>query len=532
MQRAAILGFAILAVLAGGLAEGCDATLGPADSRSSLDVPSTDADVPAPDEGVADVPASAEAVGLAPPETIDPMACVPGAARQTVTFVHVNDLHSGYIPTPDGNPFARLVGYANAVRAENPYTLFTDGGDDHEKGSLAEQASEGRSTIEVTRAMGFDVRVMGNHDFAWSLEGALEHSRDPNATVVTSNITYTGSDPKGLGAIEYAEKDVGCVRVGFFGLVSGPWDDQDRSYEGDFYPELPTRFDYVDIATRIVEQHRADVDLMVLVSHLGDDMDHVVAQAVQGIDVILGGHSHTILASPGIEGDTWIVQSGSGGNFVTRLDVTVDLAGRRVVDRRHELLTNLPGALPVDTATEDRLAALLGKFAPALTKPIATEKEYRNDKQLAELAARAAMSALASDAALIDPNTTWTAMRAGLVYPQDLLNCFLVEREPSGTSGFSSLVLAQVSGADLDAIRDGMPDWGFTGPSQTQPATLYTIAMQKRTAYRPDLHLPHGVTLFSLRQSDEVWMALVKYAVRRQEACLYLDADEPLPGCD
>jgi 2',3'-cyclic-nucleotide 2'-phosphodiesterase (5'-nucleotidase family) len=535
MRRAAFSRVALLALLATGPMSGCDTASSPIDSLPGTDVVAHgDAASDVPDNPPADDRDDSLAPGEVPaaPDAIDPMACFPGAAQQTVTFVHVNDLHSGYIPTPDGNPFARLAGYLQQVRAENPYTLFTDGGDDHEKGCLAEQTSKGESTVQATRLLGFDARVLGNHDFAWSLEEALKHSRSATGIVEASNITYIGDDPKGFGAVEYAEKDVGCVRVGFFGLVSGPWDDQDTPYDGDFYPELPTRFDYEAIATRIVQQHRADVDLMVLVSHLGNDMDRTLAAAVPGIDVILGGHSHTTLAEPGIVGDTWIVQSGSGGNFVTRLDVTVDLAQRRVVDHRHELLVNLPGALPADPDVEARLAVILEAFAPGILARITTEKEHRGEQRLAELAARAAVRALNADAALVDPGTTWSGIRPGPVSPQDLLNAFLVEREPAGTSGFSSLVLAEISGADLQAIREGMPDWGFAGPAQTEPTGTYTIALQKRTAYRPDLHLPQGVTLWDVRPSEEVWFTLMRYALLRNNDCLYFDIDEPLPSCD
>jgi len=68
--------------------------------------------------------------------------CDPDAAEQVLTFVHVNDIHGTFTPEPDNDgqsPVARMRGYYEKVRREeNPYTLFTNGGDDHEKGSVAE----------------------------------------------------------------------------------------------------------------------------------------------------------------------------------------------------------------------------------------------------------------------------------------------------------------------------------------------------------------------------------------------------------
>jgi len=55
------------------------------------------------------------------------------------------------------------------VKKENPFTLFTNAGDDYEKAQLAEELSRGQSTREVVEAMQYDVRALGNHDFAWGL---------------------------------------------------------------------------------------------------------------------------------------------------------------------------------------------------------------------------------------------------------------------------------------------------------------------------------------------------------------------------
>ncbi|MBN1656572.1 MAG: hypothetical protein JXA30_22565 [Deltaproteobacteria bacterium] len=125
---------------------------------------------------------------------------------QTISVIHVSDLHAHYAPGDDGvSAYARLAGYVDTVRGQNPYTLFTDGGDDYEKGSIAEQLSNGYATMEVTHAMGFDVRVLGNHDFAWSVAHTAEFSRDPRAVVLSSNIECPDTDPEFWHATDYAE---------------------------------------------------------------------------------------------------------------------------------------------------------------------------------------------------------------------------------------------------------------------------------------------------------------------------------------
>jgi len=86
--------------------------------------------------------------------------CSANAAMQRLSFVHVSDIHARYNPEPNSEtPVGRIRGYYEAVKRENTYTVFTNGGDDYEKGSVAEELSGGQSTREIVKALGFDVRT-------------------------------------------------------------------------------------------------------------------------------------------------------------------------------------------------------------------------------------------------------------------------------------------------------------------------------------------------------------------------------------
>jgi len=78
---------------------------------------------------------------------------------------------------------------------------------------------------------------------------------------------------------------LGCVRIGFFGLVSKPWNEKGEQYNGSYYPELRSDFGYVEKAREIIARHRHEVDLLVLVSHLGVYEDTRLAEQTQGIDL-------------------------------------------------------------------------------------------------------------------------------------------------------------------------------------------------------------------------------------------------------
>ncbi|MDI4654812.1 MULTISPECIES: metallophosphoesterase, partial [Pseudoalteromonas] len=98
--------------------------------------------------------------------------CNDTASNQTVRFIHVADLHARF--GFKEQLFSRIRSYYDNAKLENPNTLFTNGGDDYEKGTVAEQTSQGLATVEAIKAMAFDVRVIGNHDYAWGPEQLLD----------------------------------------------------------------------------------------------------------------------------------------------------------------------------------------------------------------------------------------------------------------------------------------------------------------------------------------------------------------------
>lgn len=464
-------------------------------------------------------------------------ACDPAAERQTVSFVHVNDLHASFNPDGDGeSPYARVRGYYEWLRLVNPYTVWTAGGDEHEKGSLAEILSEGQAVAELTGAMGFDVRVLGNHDFAWSLEQVLAYSRDPAGLVLAGNVAYTGDATDAFGAQPWGIREVGCVTVGFFGLVSRPWNEQDEQYDGDYHTLLPTDHDVVARAADAVAVLRGDVDLVVMVSHLGRTMDREMTQAVPGIDVVLGGHSHDPLEELEQSGGALILQAGAYARYVARLDVEVDLQTRTIRDHHYRLLANEAGYLPVSDVVQTAVAEVLALYAPDIFEPVGRAYTDRGAREIARITAGAARWVLGADAALIDTDTVWDTWTAGSLTPQDLLDTYKIERQPPGTPGFNSLYVTSLWGADLQRLAAELhSDFELAlptaAPADLEPDRLYTVALQKHVAWQPGRHLPAGIALTPPLPRLEAWELLARYARFREELCLYLDADQPLEGC-
>jgi hypothetical protein len=460
-------------------------------------------------------------------------ACDPSAASQKISFVHVNDLHAAYVPEITGIlPVSRLRGYYEKAKRENPYTLFTNGGDDHEKGSVIEQLSGGESTRELIMAMQFDVRVLGNHDFGWSADRLLEHTWDPYATVLSSNVKFTGYQAL-YSAREFQAIQVGCVKIGFFGMTPKPWNELDEEFAGDFYPQFESDHDYVSVAKRIVEAHRGEVNLMVMVSHLGFDTDKAISAAVPGIDVVLGGHSHTATWTADTTTPAIIVQSGSMGQWAGRLDLDYDLNAGKIAAGRWELSWNIQGVLPVSEAFQKKAGEITAPYFQTAYSTIGHVYKARDKREFAYIAAVRMKEILNADAVVIENSTIWQGLGAGGLSNQTLHDLFKVEREPAGTSGFNSFYSVEMEGSSLEIIKNcGNKGLTIVAPGTIDAGDRYVVLMQKRPALHPEKYFPAGVEYKSAAQGSEAWKLLSLCVARRTEHCLHFDEDQFLVNCE
>jgi 2',3'-cyclic-nucleotide 2'-phosphodiesterase (5'-nucleotidase family) len=465
---------------------------------------------------------------IAEPKSPSWPACGNGAELQTLTFLHVSDVHAQYNPDSSGSsPLARLRGFYERTKQENPFTLLTNAGDDYEKGSIAEVLSRGRTTRQVVQAMGYDVRTMGNHDFAWGLEEALAFSRDPRAIVLASNVEMIGDQPDAQkpGWIDYAVLTVGCVRIGFFGPVSRPWNENGEQYDGSYYPELRTDFHYVEIAREIISRHRQDLDLLVLVSHLGVYEDTRIAEQTEGIDLILGGHSHTLHADPVKVKETAIMHVGANAEHIGRMDITYDLRGRRVLGHDFELVSNVGDLVTPDPAVSSAIAEILAPYSEELTKEVAWVRTPQSRDSMAHIAARAAVETLGVDAALVGTQTVWTTWRSGGLTQQDALNAFRVTREPVGQPGTSSLYRVDVTGDVLLQARRSLAHFAYWGPLHPDRDAFYTLAIQKPQAFNQVKYFGREIGDQSPEPAAELWELVVAFGRARTRAGLVLDVN-------
>ncbi len=249
--------------------------------------------------------------------------------------------------------YGRMGGYAHLatlvkrVRAERPgRTLLLDGGDAL-NGSATALWSRGEDMVRVSNQLGVEV-LTPHWEFTYGLErvrelfGDREHRGLFAGDFVAHNVIQVGWGDRVFHP--YTIRPVGGVRVGVIGQAF-PY--TPVAHPRRYVPDLTFGIQESQVQA-LVNELRDDkrVDLVVLLSHNGITVDLKLAARVRGLDVILGGHTHDALPAPIVVGRTLVVNSGSHGKFLSRLDL--DVRGGRVAGYRSRLIPVLAQTVPED----------------------------------------------------------------------------------------------------------------------------------------------------------------------------------------
>src|SRR5881296_3101778 len=249
--------------------------------------------------------------------------------------------------------YGRMGGYAHLatlvrrVRDERAgRTLLLDGGDTIQ-GSATALWSRGEDMVRVSNQLGVDV-VTPHWEFVYGLDRVKELFGDREqkgvfaGDFVAHNVTELNWAERPFHP--YTIREVGGARVGVIGQAF-PY--TPVSHPRRFVPNLTfgIREDGVQALVNELRDSKK-ADLIVLLSHNGISVDLKLAARVRGLDVILGGHTHDALPRPILVGKTIVVNSGSHGKFLSRLDL--DVRRGRVADHRYRLIPVLAHYVPED----------------------------------------------------------------------------------------------------------------------------------------------------------------------------------------
>ncbi len=314
------------------------------------------------------------------------LTVIPLAAGQPVylTILHTNDTHSHLQPFsyPDvavGGPelqgltihrniggIARRATLVKRIRAElaarGVETWLVDAGD-YSDGTPFSIEYHGEADVAAMNAAGYDFGILGNHEFNNTLTELRKLISLTRYQLVCANarVTATGE----LLLPSSVVKKVGELRIGIFGILTHEAGTYRAGKEGVAVANE------IETSRRMVAELRRSADAVVVISHAGKEIDEQIASQVPGIDVIVGGHSHSrfpngefVWRSEDLKvndvNGTVIVQDHQWGGELGRLDLQFlkDDSGAWHVERYRSRLLPVTPDIPEDPA----VAAVVGQF--------------------------------------------------------------------------------------------------------------------------------------------------------------------------
>ncbi len=300
------------------------------------------------------------------------------APEQRLVILHTNDTHSQIDPDGDGlGGVARRKVVIDSVRAAEPNTVLIDAGD-AVQGTLFFTLFRGAVEDSLMNLLGYDIQILGNHEFDNGREELAERWKKLRASRLTTNYDLTAAP--GLDSI-FAPYDIrrfGDKRVGFIALNLDP-----KGMIVDANAQGVVYLDPVEAANATAWhlRHNEKVDYIVAITHIGysnaylaNDLD--LARQSKNIDIIIGGHSHTSInpSNPdaplhrvaNAAGDTVLIaQNGKGGATVG--EITIDFTDGGISSR----------LIPIDSRLDSRVdgsvEAVLHPFRHAVDSITAIE---------------------------------------------------------------------------------------------------------------------------------------------------------------
>lgn len=267
------------------------------------------------------------------------------SADYTLTVLHTNDFHSRFEPiskynsgckpedNDEGKCFggaARLVSAVRDARARTNNSILVDGGDQFQ-GSLFYTYYKGKAAAEMMNALQYDGMTVGNHEFDDGPEVLHEFIGNVSFPVLMSNGDVSAEPLLADKIKKSVVIERGGEKIGLIGLT--PEDTNELASPG----KNVTFSDPVEAVAAEVEKLEAEgINKIIVLSHSGYGVDLAVAEKVEGVDVIVGGHSNTLLSNtndrasgpyPTMVGSTAVVQAYAYGKYLGELNVTFNDAG-------------------------------------------------------------------------------------------------------------------------------------------------------------------------------------------------------------
>ncbi len=264
---------------------------------------------------------------------------VASVAQKQIVILHTNDTHSTIEPVSQYSKVKEAAGKAGCVRRatmvkqlreQNPDILLFDSGD-FSQGSTYYTMYKGEVEVGLMNIMGYNAATLGNHEFDFGLDNLAKLARQALFPIVCSNCDFTGTPCQDV-IKRYCVIERNGLRIGVFGLSP--------KIDGLIMKENIVGVKYIDPieATKEVVtllRGKEHCDIVICLSHLGWGLapefidDQLLISSTSGIDLVLGGHSHTYMREmewvDNAEGmPVPVNQNGKHGAFVGKITLKAE----------------------------------------------------------------------------------------------------------------------------------------------------------------------------------------------------------------
>jgi len=353
-----------------------------------------------------------------------------------VTVIHTSDLHSHFTARQSDRGlggYARLKSKITQLRGERPNALLLDAGDWSE-GTIFFTLGSGVQTEKIMDKFGYDAMVLGNHDWLVGPNQMYETFLNSGlkTPVLSANLNFSDLSPQVplRNFIKpYIVKEVGGVKVGIFGLSTFQ-----LIFDHYFSPVKIT--DPVRPAIEMVNYLRRfeKCQIVIALTHLGFAQDKIIAETVSGIDLIVGGHDHSLFKKPKYVNGVPIVHIGSWGEYIGdyQLELQPDGKTKLVSHIVHQIDNSIKDDAEIAGMVNESIDAIDKKFeTAAFSDSIAfsdvdlnvSHRALANDL-MAQWSVDAMRTAAQAEIAVDSPLFASSQIKRGFIHTSDVFDLF------------------------------------------------------------------------------------------------------------
>jgi 5'-nucleotidase/UDP-sugar diphosphatase len=401
-----------------------------------------------------------------------------------LTLLHSNDMHGDFLAEEVKQKLvggiSLLSGYINQVRSQEKNVIYAIAGDMF-KGSVIDSDYKGFSTIDIMNMLAPDIVTIGNHEADYGLAHMLFLEKCAKFPIINANLHIKNTGTRLFTPCRIIELD--GMKILFIGIIT-----EEILAQAKKDASISAFINVEEAAgevERICDGYRSiDIDFTVLLTHIGIEEDKKLAALLNpacGVDVIIGGHSHTVMEQPLEVNNILIAQAGTGTDYIGRFDIDVDTDTNSTAAWSWSLVPIDDQTCPRDEAIENLISGykqvtdqkynrLVTRLARTLTHP-----KRNQETELGNLFCDLLTDSLGLDIMLLG---------SGSIRVENMGPLITLGQLQEGFSFNENIYLLKLSGAQLrQAMLHLLRDEMFSGATE-----FYQLPGKVRLVYSRSKH--------------------------------------------